>query len=149
MSRAMWSGSISFGLVNIPVKLHTAVRNREVHFHLLTKDGTCRLRRKLVCPDDDKEKEYDYKDTTRGYELGPDQYVVIKDEELSALWPEARRTIDIQDFVGLSDIDPIYYEKAYYLMPDQNGTKAYRLLFEAMSRTKKVGIATFVMRHKG
>jgi DNA end-binding protein Ku len=146
MARAMWSGSISFGLVNIPVKMHTANRDRDIHFHMLSKDGTCRLRRKLFCPETGE--EFDFNETARGYEIAPGQYVLIKDEELAALKPESGRTIDILDFVDLADIDPVYYERTYYLMPDQKGAKAYRLLFEAMERAGKVGIARFSMRAK-
>jgi DNA end-binding protein Ku len=146
MARAIWSGSISFGLVNVPVKMYTAVRDRGVHFHMLSEDGSCRLRRKLVCPETGK--EYDYAQTTRGFEIAPDQYVIIANEELDALKPEAGRTIEITDFVDLAHIDPIYYERPYYLAPDERGGKAYHLLHEAMSRAGKVGIANFVMRQK-
>ncbi|GMU20873.1 MAG: non-homologous end joining protein Ku [Phycisphaerae bacterium] len=146
MARAIWSGSISFGLVNIPVRLFSAVRDHTIHFHMLSKDGTCRLRRKLVCPDTGE--EYDFKDTARGFEIAPDQYVIVNDEELESLKPEAGRTIEIQDFVELSEIDPVYYERPYYLLPDEGGEHAYQLLLEALNRSQKVGIAKFVMRSK-
>jgi DNA end-binding protein Ku len=146
MARAIWSGSISFGLVNVPVKMFTAVRDRGVHFHMLSEDGTCRLRRKLVCPDTGK--EYDFAQTARGFEIAPDQYVIINNDELNALKPEAARTIDITDFVDLARIDPVFYSRPYYLAPDERGGKAYHLLHEAMIRSGKVGIATFVMRQK-
>jgi DNA end-binding protein Ku len=146
MARSIWSGSISFGLVNVPVKLYTAVRQKEVHFHMLTPDGKCRVRRKLYCPDTDEEVEYS--ETTRGYEVAPDQYVVVSDEELQALKPEASRTITITDFVELADIDPVFYERPYYLAPDERAGKSYHLLFRAMKETKRVALATFVMRQK-
>ena len=146
MPRAMWSGSISFGLVNVPVKLFPAVSQKEVHFHMLTGDGKCRVRRKLVCGDTGEEVEY--KDTTRGYEVAPDEYVTVTPEDLAALKPEASRTIDITDFVELSDIDPIYFERAYYLAPDNRAEKAYHLLWKAMRDAGKVGLAKFVMRQK-
>ncbi len=146
MARAMWSGSISFGLVNIPIKLHSALRDRSIHFHMLSKDGQCRLRRKLVCPETGK--EYDFDDTARGYEIAPDQYVLVDDIELKALKPDAGRSIDILDFVDLADIDPIYYDRPYYLAPDERGGKGYQLLLQAMKSAKKVGIAKFVMRGK-
>jgi DNA end-binding protein Ku len=146
MPRAMWSGSISFGLVNVPVKLYPAVSQKEVHFHMLTQDGQCRIRRKLVCGDTGE--EVDYKDTTRGYEIAPDEYVTVTDEELAALKPEASRTIDITDFVELSEIDPIYFERPYYLAPDNRAEKAYHLLWKAMRDSGKVGLAKFVMRQK-
>jgi DNA end-binding protein Ku len=146
MPRAIWSGSITFGLVNVPVKMFTAVRDLGVHFHMLTPDGKCRLRRKLVCPETGK--EYEYAQTTRGYEVAPDQYIIVGEEELNALKPEAARTIDITDFVDIASIDPIYYNRPYYLAPDERGVKAYHLLHEAMVRAGKVGIASFVMRQK-
>jgi DNA end-binding protein Ku len=146
MARSIWSGAISFGLVNVPVKLYTAVRDHSIHFHMLGPDGKCRLRRKLVCPETGA--EVDWKDTKRGYEVAPDQYIIMDDEELNALRPRATRTIEIKDFVDLKDIDPVYYNTPYYLLPDERAAKPYRLLHEAMNRAKKVGIATFVMRQK-
>lgn len=149
MPRAMWSGSISFGLVNVPVKLYPAVREKTVQFHMLSKDGTCRLRRKLYCPDTNE--EYDYRNTTRGYEVAPDQYVIVTDEELDAIRPapgKGGNVIEITDFVNLADIDPLFYDRPYYLAPDRNGAKAYQLLHKAMSDTQKIGIAKFVMRRK-
>lgn len=146
MPRSMWSGNISFGLVNIPIKLYTAVRDNSVKFHMLSEDGSCRLRRKLYCPDTGK--EYDYKHTAKGYELAPGQYVIIRDDEIKRLQPDKSRNIEITDFVDLADIDPIYYDRAYYLMPDAQGVKGYQLLLQAMRKKKKVGIATFVMRQK-
>lgn len=144
MARPMWSGSISFGLVNIPVKLYTAVRNTDISFHMLSEDGKCRLRRKLVCPDTGK--EYDYSETTLGYEVAPDQYVVMKRDELNKLRPESGDTIDILDFVKLEEIDPIYFDRAYYLGPAEKGTKAYRLLYSAMKDSGRIAVAKFVMR---
>lgn len=144
--RSIWSGTISFGLVNVPVKLYTAVRENAIHFHLLGPDGKCRLRRKLVCPETGKEVEW--KQTKRGYEIAPDQYVVVDDEELGRLKPQASRSIEIQDFVDLGEIEPVYYGDSYYLAPDHRAGKAFRLLHDAMARSKKVGIATFVMRQK-
>lgn len=146
MARPIWSGTISFGLVNIPVKLFTAARDRDVHFHMLSKDGHCRLRQKLVCPETGE--EFEFKDTTRGYEIAPDDYVIVTDKELESLKPEAGRSIEIVDFVDLDEIDPIYYDRPYYLAPDEGGRHGYRLLLEAMDRSRKVGIARFVMRSK-
>jgi len=146
MARPIWNGTISFGLVNVPVRLFTAVRDRDVHFHMLSKDGHCRLRRKLVCPETGE--EYEFKDTTRGFEVAPDDYVIVTDRELDALKPEAGRTIEITDFVELSEIDPVYYERPYYIVPEESGRHGYRLLLEALSRSQKVGIAKFVMREK-
>jgi DNA end-binding protein Ku len=144
--RAMWSGTISFGLVNVPVKLYPALQDKDIHFHLLSKDGTCRLRRKLVCPETGD--EYDYKDTARGFEVAPDQYIIVDQKELDSIKPEAARTIEIKHFVDLEQIDPVYYDRPYYLVPDEHGATAYRLLLEAMKKSNRVGIARFVMRGK-
>src|ERR1051326_5206492 len=113
MARSIWTGSIKFGLVNIPIRLYTAIRDREVHFHMLSADTHCRLRRKMVCPGNE-ERDVKQDETVRGYELAPDQYVVVEDKELQNLRPEATRTIDIKDFVDLEQIDPIYYDHPYY-----------------------------------
>lgn len=146
MARSIWSGAISFGLVNVPVKVFTAVRHKDVRFHQLhAKDGV-RIQQKRVCPQDEEEVPYD--EIVKGYEISPGQYVVIEPEELDALDPEATRTIDIEDFVDLHDIDPLFFDSNYYLVPDERGEKAYRLLLEAMRDAEKVGIARVVMRTK-
>jgi DNA end-binding protein Ku len=142
----MWTGSISFGLVNIPVKVFTAVRHKEVRFHQLhDKDGG-RIRQKRVCEVDGKEVAYD--DISKGYEISPGNYVMIDPDELEKLNPKATRSIDIEDFVDLEDVDPIFYESNYYLAPDRGAAKPYGLLLEAMKKTGKVGIARMVMRTK-
>ncbi len=147
MPRAIWSGTVSFGLVSIPVKLQTAVREHQAHFHRLSPDGKCRLRMKLFCPDDGH--EYEFGEAARGYEVAPDRYVLVSDEELENLRPEASRSIEIVDFVDLSEVDPIYFDRPYHLAPDKGGAKPYRLLAEAMKRTERVAIARFVMRSRG
>jgi DNA end-binding protein Ku len=144
--RAIWSGTVSFGLVSIPVKMHSAVHEHKVGFHRLSPDGTCRLRMKLFCPETGE--EYEFGEAARGYEVGPDRYVLVDDEELEALRPEGSRSIDIEDFVDLAEIDPIYYDRPYHLTPDKNGVKPYRLLAEAMERSARVAIARFVMRSR-
>jgi len=144
--RSIWSGSISFGLVNIPVKLVTAVRDKSIHFNMLSPDGKSRLRRKLYSPETGKDFEYDQ--TVRGYEIAPDQYVIVKDEELEKLRPEKSRRLDIQEFVELSKVDPIFYDSTYYVAPDEGGAKAYALLVNAMKRTKRIALARFVMRDR-
>lgn len=145
-ARSIWSGSISFGLVNIPVKLYTAVREHTIHFHMLHDQDKVRLQRKMVCPADGQEVHPEH--IVKGYEVAPDQYVVVRQEELENLAPEASRRIEIRGFVNLADIDPVYYSRPYYLAPDENAAKAYRLLLEAMKKAKKVAIAKFVMRGK-
>ena len=146
MPRAMWSGSISFGLVNIPVKLFIAVREKNIAFHMLHDQDHARLQRKMVCSADGKEVHPEH--IVRGYEVAPDQYVIVKDRELEALAPKASRTIEIKDFVDLNEIDPLFYDRPYYLAPGEHAAKSYRLLVEAMTKSKKVAIATFVMRQK-
>lgn len=146
MPRPIWSGSISFGLVNVPVKLFSAVSSQDVRFHQLRKADSSRIRQKRVSAADGEEVPYD--DIVKGYEIGPDQYVIVDPEELAALDPKATQSIDIEEFVDLDQIDPIYYEHPYYLVPDKRAEKAYALLTEAMARTNKVAIAKFVMRTK-
>jgi DNA end-binding protein Ku len=146
MARPIWKGSINFGLVNIPVQLETAVREKTVSFHMLSKDGTCRLRRKLVCPDTGK--EVDYGDTARGIEVGKDQYVLIDDKEIEKIKPEKGRSIEIEQFVKLEEIDPIYFDRVYYVTPTEGSAKAYKLLHEAMKESGRIGIARFTMRER-
>jgi DNA end-binding protein Ku len=146
MARAIWSGSISFGLVNIPVKLFTAVSRKNVSFHQIDKNTGARIKQRRVSSVSGDEVAYE--DIVKGYELPSGEYITIDDDELSALDPEAARTIDIEEFVDLADIDPIYYDSAYYLVPDATTAKPYKLLAEAMEESQKVGIARFVMRTK-
>ena len=146
MPRSIWSGAISFGLVNVPVRLHTAVRHQDVRFHQLHAPDGARIKQKRWCPVEDAEVPYD--EIVKGYEISPGQYVVIDPAELEALDPDATHTIDIEDFVDLADIDPLYYDTNYYVMPDERGAKSYRLLVNAMKEAQKVGIAKIVMRTK-
>ena len=142
----MWSGAISFGLVNVPVKLYSAVSRKTVRFHQLNGKTGTRIAQKRVDPSTGEEVAYD--DIVKGYELTKDRYVLITPEELEALDPEKSRTIDIEDFVDLVDIDPVYYDHPYYLIPDKGATKAYGLLLGAMEQSGKVAIARVVLRSK-
>jgi len=144
--RSLWTGAISFGLVNVPVRLFTAVRTKDVRFHQLHAADGVRIKQKRICPADGEEVAFD--DIVKGYEISPGQYVLIEPEELDALDPEATHTIEIEDFVDLSEIDPIYFESSYYVAPDDRGAKAYRLLVRAMAEANKVGVARIVMRTK-
>ena len=146
MPRPIWSGAISFGLVNVPVKLFSAVSPKDVHFNQLDRRTNSRIRQKRVSAATGEEVPYE--EIVKGYELRPDTYVTITQEELDALDPKATKTIDIEDFVDLDQIDPIYYERPYYLVPDKGGAKAYALLRAAMQETNKVGIARLVLRTK-
>jgi len=137
---------VSFGLVNVPVKLVTAQSAKDVRFNQLDgKDGT-RIATKRVRPDTGEEVPYER--LVKGYEVAPSRYVVIDPSELDALDPEASRTIDIEEFVSLDEIDPLYFEKGYYLIPGTGAEKAYALLARAMEKTNRVAIARFVMRTK-
>ena len=115
MPRAIWSGSISFGLVNVPVKMTTAVSQKDVRFHQLHDTDNVRIQQKRFCPADGEEVPYEH--IVKGYEIAPGQYVVITPEELSSLDPVATHTIDIEEFIDLSEIDPIFYDAAYYVAP--------------------------------
>jgi DNA end-binding protein Ku len=146
MPRAIWSGAISFGLVNIPVKLYSAVSKKTVRFHQLDREDNQRIQQKRVNPRTGEEVPYE--NLVKGYELSPERYVIITPEELEGLEPQKTRTIDIEDFVDLSEIDPIYYDHPYYLVPDKGAGKAYRLLLDAMREAEKVAIARVVIRSK-
>lgn len=147
MPKAIWSGAISFGLVTVPVKVTTAVRKKDVRFHQLHETDGARIEYRRFCSLEGDEVPYDQ--IIKGYEWGPGEHVVVTRAELESLDPEATRTIDIQDFVDEAQIDPLYYQHAYYLVPDRPpAAKPYALLREAMARTGKVAVARFVMRSK-
>jgi DNA end-binding protein Ku len=146
MARATWSGSISFGLVNVPVEAYSAVHDHTVHFHQLEKGTGARVRYRKVSEKSGDEVDSD--DIELGYELSKGRYVTLGRDELDELRPDSTRTIDIGDFVALADIDPVYYEHTYWLAPDGAGTKAYRLLLAAMEDRQLVGVGTVVMRNK-
>jgi DNA end-binding protein Ku len=142
----MWSGAISFGLVNVPVKLYSAVSRKTVRFNQLNAETGNRIAQKRVDPETGEEVSYDQ--IVKGYELTKDRYVVITPDELDSLDPEKTRTVDIEDFVDLDEIDPVYYDHPYYLVPDKGATKAYGLLLGAMKQANKVAIARVVLRSK-
>src|SRR5437588_2811812 len=146
MARAIWSGAISFGLVNVPVKLYTATSPKTVRFHQLSAKTGARIRQKRV--DSSTGEEVPFEDIVKGYELSPERYVLIESDELDALDPKATHTIDIEEFVDLAEIDPVYYDHNYYLAPTAGGAKAYRLLLEAMRESGKVAVGRFVLRSK-
>lgn len=146
MPRAIWSGAISFGLVNIPVKLYSAVSRKTVRFHQIDAESGQRIRQQRVNPASGD--EIPYEQIVKGYEISPDKYVTITPEELDALQPQKTRTIDIEEFVDLEQIDPIYYDHPYFLVPDKGAAKAYKLLLDAMEEADKVAIARVVIRSK-
>jgi DNA end-binding protein Ku len=147
MARAIWSGSISFGLVNVPVKVYAAVRDHAVHFHQVDKDTGSRIRYQKVAektgePVDDKSLEL-------GYEISDHQLVVMDPDELAALRPGTTQTIDITEFVDLHEVDPVFYQRTYWLAPDGKAAeRAYRLLVAALEDRSEVGIGMVVMRNK-
>lgn len=146
MPRSIWTGAISFGLVTVPVKLYSAVNRKTVRFHQLSGKTGVRIAQKRVDPQSGDEVPYE--DIVKGYELSPDRYVVVEPAELDTLQPKKTKTIEIEDFVELSQIDPIFYDHPYYLAPGPGGAKPYRLLLEAMAETEKVAIARVVIRSK-
>ena len=149
MPRSLWTGSLSFGLVNVPVQLATALQDLDVHFHQLHDADGARIRTVRVCPEDGEEVPYE--EVARGYEVEDGRYVTVSDEELEALAPERTRTIDIEEFVELDEVDPLRLDRPYYLLPmgdGGGGQRAYKLLQQVMAETKSVAIGRFVLRAK-
>ena len=147
MARPIWSGSISFGLVNVPVKAYTAVRDHDVHFHQLDKKSGARIRNKKVSEKSGKEVDAD--EIQLGFEIQKGRYVTFDKDEVKQLKPASTRAIEVTDFVALEDVDPIYYDRTYWLGPaNDDGKQAYQLLLSAMEDRERVGIGTVVMRNK-
>src|SRR5215218_5850193 len=149
MPRALWNGSLSFGLVNVPVQLASAARDLDLHFRQLHKKDGAPIEQHRYCSQDDS--EVDWAEIGHGYDLGDDKQVVLSDEELASVQPEKTRTIDVEAFVDLEDVDPIYIEHPWFLVPagDSQGTRrAYRLLVEVMESTERAALGRFVMRTK-
>ncbi len=148
MARSIWSGSLAFGLVNVPVSLYSATESKDVHFHQFQRDTNKRVRNMRVV--EGTGTEVPYEDIVKGYELSKGKYVMLTPEELATADPGRSRTIDIEDFVSLADIDPVSFEKSYYLAPGRSAgaDKPYALLLKAMHDAGKVAIARFVMRDK-
>ena len=147
MARSIWSGAISFGLVNVPVKLYTAVSRKTVHFHQLHDADGARIQQKRVCSKDGEEVAYE--NIVKGYEVSPGQYVVIEPAELDALDPAKTRTIEVEQFVDPAEIDPMLYDAPYWVVPVPGAAKAYRLMLEAMRSSGRVAIGRVVLRQKG
>jgi len=146
MARAIWSGTISFGLVNVPVKMYSAVHDQDIHFSQFDKNGN-HTRYKRVS--EKTGREVDYSDIVKGYEVKKGQFVMVDPDELASYKPESTKTIEISDFVDLDEIDPIYYENTYYLASDGKAAeKAYNLLLEAMEKQDKAAIGKVVIRTK-
>jgi DNA end-binding protein Ku len=143
---AIWTGTISFGLVTVPVKLTSATKSRDVRFNQLEEGSSSRIRYRRIS--EQTGEEVPNERIVKGYELSPGQYVVVTDDEMKALAPKASRTIEIEDFVDLDEIDPVYFEQPYYLAPDASAVRPYKLLVEAMTELRKVAVGRLVMRSK-
>lgn len=146
MPRAIWSGAISFGLVHIPVKLYPAIRRHGVSFNQLDSRTGTRIKQRRI--NAETGAEVPYSDIVKGYDLGDGRFVTVTDEELAGLDPEANRTIELCEFVAQEEIDPVFYDAAYVIVPDPVARKAYALLVRAMTAADRVGVARFVMRTK-
>jgi DNA end-binding protein Ku len=146
MPRAMWSGPISFGLVSVPVKMFTAARSKDIRFNQLHAPDMSRIKMKRYCAEEDVEITGD--EIVRGYDVGGDQYVVVTDEEMAELAPHVTTGIEIEEFVDLSEIDPVFFESSYYLAPDKKGEKPYALLMSAMKQANKIALGRVVLRNK-
>jgi DNA end-binding protein Ku len=144
--RAIWSGTIAFGLVSIPVRLYTATESHDVHFHLLHKPDNVRLKNLRWCPKHEKAVPWD--EVVRGFEYAKGKYLAITDEDLEHLPVKTIHTVDISDFVKLEEVDPIYYDKAYYLAPEETGAKAFVLLRQALGQTGRAAVAKVAIRDK-
>jgi DNA end-binding protein Ku len=151
MARAVWTGSLSFGLVNVPVALFTATEEKSIHFNQFQAGTTDRVRNKRV--NERTGEEVAYQDIAKGYDLGGGEYVILSQDEITSAAPGRSKTIDVSAFVDLAEIDPVYFDRTYYLAPPAKGAgkgaeRAYALLREAMLRAHKVALATFVLREK-
>ncbi len=146
MARAIWSGSISFGLLNVPVKLYSAVARRGIALREIRESDGARIRHRRVAEGTDEEVPYE--EIVKAFEISPDRYVPLGKDELAALDPEKTRAIEVQDFVDLGEIDPIYFDSPYYLGPTEGAERAYSLLARAMQESGRVAIARFVFRNK-
>lgn len=148
MARAIWSGSISFGLVNVPVKLYSAVQHKDVHFHQLQEKTGARIRYKKVSESSGREVDND--DIVKAYEVSDGNYVPVTDEDFEAAEPERTHTVEIEDFVALEDVDPLQFTNTYWISPEDSkgASKAYALLRDAMEKKERVAVGRFVMRTK-
>ena len=144
--QGIWSGTISFSLVAIPVQLVRALAPGRISFRLLHGTDYSPLARRMFCPE--QEAMVPHEEIVRGYELGPDRYLPVTDEELESVSPERSRTIEIVEFIDMAEVDPVYYDHPYYLVPLKGGEKAYRLLAEVMRQTNRAGLAKFVMAER-
>jgi DNA end-binding protein Ku len=146
VARSIWSGSISFGLVNVPVKLYNVVQRKNVQFHQLHNVDRARIQQKRVCSADGEEVAFE--DLVKGYEFSPGQYVVIEPEELDALAAKKTRLIEVEQFIDIEEVNPLMFDSSYYVAPAPGAAKAFRLMVDAMRDAGKVAIGSFVLRQK-
>src|SRR5512138_3490790 len=144
--QALWSGTVSFSLVAIPVKMVRAVEPGRVSFRMLHGKDWSPLLRRMVCPADGQVVPPE--EAVRGYEIAPEKFILVSDEELESVSPERSRTVEILEFIDLADVDPVYFDRPYYLVPSKGGEKAYRLLVEVMRRTNKGGLPRVVLTQR-
>lgn len=145
MPQTVWSGAVSFGLVNVPVKAVSATRDRSVRFSQLHKEDGERIRMKRTCPE---HGEVPYDEVVKGFPVSKNEYVVVTKEDVESLEPEKSRMIEIEDFVDVGEVDPVYFRKPYHLIPDETGSKAYHLLLSAMEETGMAAVGRFVLRNR-
>ena len=145
-ARSLWNGTISVSAVNIPVKLYPAVREHAIHFRQLHDADLAPLQQKMICPAENVEVQREH--IVKGYEVAPDRYVIVSEEEIEKARPAASRLIEIDRFVEASAVDPLFYDKPYYLGPGEHGSKAFGLFARALQQSGRIGIARFVMRGK-
>jgi DNA end-binding protein Ku len=146
MARSIWNGTIAFGLMSVPVKLHTATESKTVHFHEVHLDDGARIEHRRFCSKEDT--EVPYKEVVKGYEVAPDEYVVLDKEEISAAAGDGAHRIDVEHFVDAADIDPVFFEKTYYLGAAKDAGGAYRLLHDALEDTGRAGIGRFTFHDR-
>src|SRR5947207_11997994 len=146
MPRPVWKGAISFGMVSIPIRLYTATEEKDVHFNMLHEKDNSRVKQKIFCAEEDEEITRD--EIVKGYDIGGGQYVVLEDSDFDKVPVKTTRTIEITQFVNLEEIDPIYYQKTYYLEPEEVGAKPFALLMRALEDSGRVAVAKVAMRQK-
>jgi DNA end-binding protein Ku len=146
VARSIWTGAISFGLVNVPVKLYNAVQRKNVQFHQLHAEDRQRIQQKRVCSADGVEVAFE--DLVKGYEVTPGQYVIVEPQELDALAARKTRLIEVEQFIDLDEVDPLMFDSSYYVAPAPGAAKPFRLMVDAMREAGKVGIGRFVLRQK-
>src|SRR5919205_1040099 len=146
MPRSIWNGTISFGLMSVPVKLHTATESKTVHFREVHLDDGAKVEHRRFCSKEDK--EVPYKEVVKGFEVGQDEYVVLDKDEISAAGGDGAHRIDVEHFVDAADIDPVFYEKTYYLGAGKDGAGPYRVLHDALEQTGRAGIGRFTFHDR-